>query len=123
VVAGSDRSALPGLASAMLTTMPLDGIENTVSLWTGGNFVSYPLSTELYGSGDLPWYRAFGYWLPHHPFVLLLLLIMVFAILGVCTRNWLAGRIRARLILARETHGQPGSDGAPHAGGSFTNAT
>ena len=58
----------------VLTTMPLDGIDHTVSLWTGRNFASYPLSTPVYGSGDLPWYRAFGYWLPHHAFTLLLLL-------------------------------------------------
>jgi hypothetical protein len=123
VIAGSDRSALPGLASALLTTMPLDGIDNTVSLLTGGNFISYPLSTEIYGSGDLPWYRGFGYWLPHHPFILLLLLLAVLALFGMCTRQWLAGRIRARLILARDSHGHPGSDGTPHTGGSFTTAT
>ena len=61
--------------------MPLDGIANTVSLWTGRNFASYPLSTAVYGSGDLPWYRAFGYWLPHHAFVLLLLLLQSFLLL------------------------------------------
>jgi cellulose synthase (UDP-forming) len=99
VIAGRDRAALPELASALLTTMPLDGIERTVSLWTGRNFASYPLSTPVYGSGDLPWYRAFGYWLPHHAFTLLLLLVLALALLAWCTQRYLAARIRARLGL------------------------
>jgi hypothetical protein len=77
--------------------MPLDGIERTVSLWTGRNFASYPLSTPVYGLGDLPWYRAFGYWLPHHAFTLLLLLLLALALLAWCTEHYLAARIRARL--------------------------
>jgi cellulose synthase (UDP-forming) len=99
VIAGRDTSALPGLASALLTTMPLDGIENTVSLWTGGTFISYPLSTAVYGSGELPWYRAFGYWLPHHLTVLLVLLLAVLALLGWCTQQFLAVQVRERLHL------------------------
>ncbi len=118
VIAGRDRAALPGLASALLTTMPLDGIDNTVSLWTGNNFVSYPLSTAVYGSEDLPWYRAFGYWLPHHPFILLLLLLLILALLGWCTQHFLAARVRSRLSLAQYNEGQEGSNA-----GSFTTAT
>ena len=97
VIAGRDRAALPGLASALLTTMPRDGIDNTVSLWSAGNFISYPLSTASYGSGDLSWYRAFSYWLPNHLFILLLLLCVVLALLAIYVQCWLAGRIRARL--------------------------
>ena len=75
--------------------MPHDGIDHTVSLWTGRNFASYPLSTPVYGSGDLPWYRAFGYWLPQHAFTLLLLLLLVLALLAGCTqRSW--RRVSAR---------------------------
>ena len=70
-----------------------------VSLWTTGNFISYSLSTAAYGSGDLPWYRAFRYWLPHHLFILLLLLGVVLALLALCVERWLAGRIRERLSL------------------------
>jgi cellulose synthase (UDP-forming) len=113
VIAGRDTSALPQLASALLATMPVDGIENTVSLWTGGNFISYPLSTPVYGSGDLPWYRAFGYWLPHHLTLLLALLLGVLGLLGWCTQHYLAGKIRERLILG---------DGAPPTGEAFTPA-
>jgi cellulose synthase (UDP-forming) len=113
VVAGRDTAALPNLASALLTTMPLDGIENTVSLWTGGNFISYPLSTAVYGSGELPWYRAFGYWLPHHLALLLVLLVGVLGLLGWCTQRFLAAHIRDRLSLG---------DGAPPAAGAFTPA-
>jgi cellulose synthase (UDP-forming) len=118
VIAARDRSTLPGLASALLTTMPLDGIDSTVSLWTTGNFISYPLSTALYGSGDLPWYWAFAYWLPHNPFTLLVLLVTVLALLGVWARHWLAGRIRARLSL-----GQGLSAHGTETSGSFTTAT
>jgi cellulose synthase (UDP-forming) len=99
VIAGRDRAALPGLASALLTTMPRDGIDNTVSLWSAGNFISYPLSTASYGSGDLSWYRAFSYWLPNHLFILLLLLCVVLALLAIYVQRWLAGRIRERLNL------------------------
>ncbi|HTZ59778.1 MAG TPA: UDP-forming cellulose synthase catalytic subunit [Acidobacteriaceae bacterium] len=102
VIAGRNRAALPGLASALLTTMPLEGIDGTVSLWTGNSFVSYPLSTAVYGSEVLPWYRAFGYWLPHHPFVLLLLLLLALAVLGFLTQQFLAVRVRMRLALAQE---------------------
>jgi hypothetical protein len=96
VIAGRDRQALPGLASALLTTMPHDGIDNTISLWTRGNFISYSLSTATYGSGDLPWYRAFSYWLPHHLFIVLLLLGMVLALLALFVERWLASEIRQR---------------------------
>jgi cellulose synthase (UDP-forming) len=113
VIAGRDPSALPGLASALLTTMPLDGIDYTASLWEAGNFLSYPLSTAVYGSGELPWYRAFGYWLPHHLPVLLALLLLLLALLGWCTKHFLAARIRERLSLG---------DAAPPAG-TFTTAT
>jgi cellulose synthase (UDP-forming) len=99
LIAGRDRASLPGLTSALLTTMPLDGIDSTVSLWTAGNFISYSLSTAAYGSGDLPWYDAFIYWLPHHLFILLLLLGVVLALLAICVQRWLAGRIRERLSL------------------------
>lgn len=99
VIAGRDRAALPGLASALLTTMPRDGIDNTVSLWSAGNFISYPLSTASYGSGDLSWYRAFSYWLPNHLFILLLLLCVVLALLAIYVQRWLAARIRERLSL------------------------
>ena len=114
VIAGRETSALPGLASALLTTMPLDGIENTVSLWTGGNFISYPLSTAVYGSGELPWYRAFGYWLPHHLTLLLALLLGVLALLGWCTQRFLAAQIRERLGLG---------EAAPTAPEAFTPAS
>jgi cellulose synthase (UDP-forming) len=107
VIAGRDTSALPGLASALLTTMPLDGIENTVSLWTGGNFISYPLSTAVYGSGELPWYRAFGYWLPHHLALLLVLLLAVLGLLGWCTQRFLAAQIRERLRLGEAGSAAP----------------
>jgi cellulose synthase (UDP-forming) len=110
VIAGRDRAALPELASALLTTMPLDGIENTVSLWTGRNFASYPLSTPVYGSGDLPWYRAFGYWLPHHAFTLLLLLLLILALLAWCTQHYLAARIRARLGMVEHNNGATGNN-------------
>jgi hypothetical protein len=83
----------------LLTTMPRDGIDNTVSLWSAGNFISYPLSTATYGSGDLPWYRALSYWLPNHLFILLLLLSVVLALLAMYVQRWLAGRIRERLNL------------------------
>ena len=110
VIAGRDRAALPELASALLTTMPLDGIDHTVSLWTGRNFASYPLSTPVYGSGDLPWYRAFGYWLPQHAFTLLLLLLLVLALLAGCTQRYLAARIRARLGLVEHNHAATGNN-------------
>jgi hypothetical protein len=103
VIAGRDTSALPHLASALLTTMPVDGIENTVSLWTGENFISYPLSTPVYGSGELPWYGAFGYWLPHHLTLLLVLLLGVLGLLGWCTQRYLTGKIRERLSLGNGT--------------------
>jgi cellulose synthase (UDP-forming) len=121
LIAGRDRSALPGLASALLTTMPLDGIDNTVSLWTHGNFISYPLSTALYSSGDLPWYRAFAYWLPHHVFIMLLLLGIALPLLATCVQHWLAGRIRERLSLDQYSSGHAAE--APKSGGSFTPAT
>jgi hypothetical protein len=76
--------------------MPHDGIDNTISLWTRGNFISYSLSTATYGSGDLPWYRAFSYWLPHHLFIVLLLLGMVLALLALFVERWLASEIRQR---------------------------
>ncbi len=104
VIAGRDHAALPELVSALLTTMPLDGIDHTVSLYTGRNFVSYPLSTPVYGSGDLPWYRAFGYWLPHHAFTLLFLLLGVLLLSAWCTQRYLAARIRARLRLVELNH-------------------
>jgi hypothetical protein len=107
VIAGRDRAALPGLASALLTTMPREGIDNTVSLWTAGNFISYPLSTASYGSGDLPWYRAFSYWLPNHLFILLLLLSVVLALLAIYVQRWLAGRIRERLNLGSSPDPSP----------------
>jgi hypothetical protein len=110
VIAGRDRAALPELASALLTTMPLDGIANTVSLWTGRNFASYPLSTAVYGSGDLPWYRAFGYWLPHHAFALLLLLLLILALLAWCTQHYLAARVRARLGLVQHDQALTGNN-------------
>jgi len=121
LIAGRDRGALPGLASALLTTMPRDGIDNTVSLWTTGNFISYSLSTATYGSGDLPWYRAFSYWLPHHLFILLLLLGMVLALLALCVQHWLAGRIRQRLSLDHPTN-RHGGAAAPKTGESFNPA-
>ena len=81
----------------------------TVSLWTGRNFTSYPLSTPVYGSGDLPWYRAFGYWLPHHAFTLLLLLVLVLALMAWCTQHYLAARIRARLRLVEPNQAAAGN--------------
>jgi cellulose synthase (UDP-forming) len=122
VIAGRDRGALPGLASALLTTMPRDGIDNTASLWTTGNFISYSLSTAAYGSGDLPWYRAFSYWLPHHLFILLLLLGMVLALLALCVQRWLARRIRERLSLDHDNGRYPGI-AAAKTGGSLNSAT
>jgi cellulose synthase (UDP-forming) len=110
VIAGRDRAALPELASALLTTMPLDGIESAVSLWTGRNFASYPLSTPAYGSGDLPWYRAFGYWLPRHAFTLLLLLLLTLALLAWCTQHYLAARIRTRLRLVEHHNAATGNN-------------
>jgi cellulose synthase (UDP-forming) len=123
VIAGRDDSALPGLASALLTTMPLDGINDTVSLWTSGNFISYPLATAAFGSGDLPWHRAFLYWLPHHLFTLLLLMVMVYALLGYWTQRWLAGLIRERLGSAQFTQERESSGTAPQAGGTVSAAT
>jgi cellulose synthase (UDP-forming) len=121
LIAGRDRAALPGFASALLTTMPRDGIDNTVSLWTTGNFISYSLSTAVYGSGDLPWYRAFSYWLPHHLFILLLLTGVVLALFAVCVQHWLAGRMQERMSLDQYSSGQAAA--APKTGGSFTPAT
>ncbi len=109
VIAGRDRAALPDLVSALLTTMPLDGIDHTVSLWTGRNFISYPLSTPVYGLGDLPWYRAFGYWLPNHAFTLLLLLLVMLSVSAWCTQLYLAARIRARLRLVEPNQAAPGN--------------
>ena len=123
LIAGRDRLALPGLASALLTTMPRDGIDNTVSLWTTGNFISYSLSTAAYGSGDLPWYRAFSYWLPHHLFILLLQLGIVLALLALCVQRWLAGRIRERLNLDHFTNRHSSLAEPKTGGGSFTTAT
>jgi cellulose synthase (UDP-forming) len=110
VIAGRDRAALPDLVSALLTTMPLDGIDHTVSLWTGRNFISYPLSTPVYGSGDLPWYRGFAYWLPHHAFTLLLLLLGMLSLSAWCTQRYLAARIRVRLRLVEQNHAGTGNN-------------
>jgi cellulose synthase (UDP-forming) len=123
LITGHDSAALPGFAAALLTTMPRDGVDNTVSLWTRGNFISYPLSTAIYGSGDLPWYRTFAYWLPHHLFVLLALLVTILALLGWCTQYWLSGRIRERLGSDLSTRGHEGSKAVPPSGGFINNAT
>lgn len=106
VIAGRDRAALPWLTASLLTTMPLDGIDSSVSLFTTGRFISYPLSTASYGSGDLPWYRAFRYWLPHHLVVLTILLFMVLISLASMVHQWLEARIRARLGMVEEFNGQ-----------------
>ena len=106
VIAGRDTAALPRLTSALLTTMPLEGIDNSVSLFTTGRFISYPLTTATYGSGDLPWYRAFSYWLPHHLFVLLLLIVVVTILLAAWVQMWLSSRIRVRLGLVEHINGQ-----------------
>ena len=119
MIAGRDGTGLPAFASALLTTMPLDGIDSTVSLWSGGNFISYPVSTPVYGSGDLPWYRTFGYWLPRHLFVLLALLVIALALLGACAQQWLAGRIRVRLSSGESNLGDAAHRAAPPSGGSI----
>ena len=110
LIAGRDRSQLEGFASALLTTMPHDGIDSTVSLWSNGNFISYPLSTSMYGSGDLPWYRNVSYWLPRHLLVLLALLLTVLALLGWFTKRWLARHVKVRLgkdpAFATPAHGR-----------------
>ncbi len=116
LIAGRDRAVLPGLASALLTTMPLEGIDGTVSLWSTGKFTSYPLSTAMYGSGDLPWYRAFGYWLPRHVFSLTLLLFIVLALLAAWTKHWLGMRIKERLGLEPLSGGSQDRDGARPVG-------
>jgi hypothetical protein len=99
VVAARDAAALPGLTSSLLATMPRDGIDNTVSVWTEGHFISYPLATATYGSGDLPWYSAFAYWLPQHLYVLVALMVVVFALLGWWAECWLQLLKRQRLAI------------------------
>jgi cellulose synthase (UDP-forming) len=123
LIAAHDRKALTGLASALLTTMPLEGIDSTATLWTSGKFTSYPLSTAVYGSGDLPWYRAFGYWLPNHLFALLLLLFVILALLAAWTLQYLSYRIKARLNVGLNAHGAKGRNTTAASGSAFHNAT
>ncbi len=116
VIAGRDRAALPWLTASLLTTMPLDGIDHSVSLFTTGRFLSYPLSTATYGSGELPWYRAFRYWLPQHLFVLMILLFVVLILLATMVHRWLAARIRLRLGLGLVEHINGPATASPQQG-------
>jgi cellulose synthase (UDP-forming) len=117
VLAARDRASLPTLTSALLTTMPRDGIDGTVSVWTAGSFVSYPLATAMFGSGELPWYRSFAYWLPHHLYVLLSLIVLVFALLGWWTERWITRLKHERLLMSpvREVGGPGRSTGPQRA--------
>ena len=109
VIASRDLTAMPALASSLLTTMPLDGIDSSVSVWHDGKFSSFALSTETYGLGNLPWYLSFRYWLPQHVLVLLLLLLVGLVLLSVWTDRWLSLRVSERLGLEKRSEASTGN--------------
>ena len=55
---------IPTMAASMISAMPADAIDNTVTLWNAEGFHSYPLLTSTYFVGRLPRYETLRYSLP-----------------------------------------------------------
>ncbi len=87
------------LASSMISAMPADAIDETVTLWSSGSFHSYPLLTSAYFTGTLPWYESLRYGLPHLPMLLITMLLLVTFVIALWASRWLSYRVRRRLRL------------------------
>jgi cellulose synthase (UDP-forming) len=95
-LARQNDQVLP-LAVSMISAMPADAIDETVTLWNAGTFHSYPLLTRTYFAGTLPWYESLRYSLPQLPLPLILALLLLAFVIGLWASRWLSYRVRLRL--------------------------
>ena len=98
LLAKDDAAAATAMRDGLMAELPHDGIRGTVSLWQGGQFVSYNLSTPRYRLGDARPLRALALTLPDYPLTLAIVLLAVCVVLASWMQFWLAARIRRRLM-------------------------
>jgi cellulose synthase (UDP-forming) len=95
-LARQNDQVLP-MASSMISAMPADAIDETVTLWSSGGFHSYPLLTSSYFVGTLPWYKSLRYILPQLPLLLIVALLALAFFIGSWASHWFKYRVRRRL--------------------------
>jgi len=85
------------LATSMISAMPAEAIDATITLWSAGSFHSYPLLTSSYFVGTLPWYENLRYSLPQLPLLLIVALLLLTFVIGSWASRWFSYRVRRRL--------------------------
>jgi hypothetical protein len=81
----------------MISVMPAEAIDETITLWSAGSFHSYPLLTSSYFVGTLPWYENLRYSLPQLPLLLIAALLLLAFVIGSWASRWFSYRVRRRL--------------------------
>jgi cellulose synthase (UDP-forming) len=95
-LARQNDQVLP-LATSMISAMPGKAIDETVTLWSSGGFHSYPLLTNPYFVGTLPWHENLRYSLPQLPLLLIAALLLIAFVIGSWASRWFSYRVRRRL--------------------------
>ncbi len=93
-----DDAAVGAMRDGFLSELPHDGIRGTTTLWQGGSFVSYDLSTPVYRVGDVPLTDRLALTLPEYPWAIAGTLLVVCIVLSMWMQVALAARIRRRLM-------------------------
>ena len=88
--------------------LPHDGITGNVSLWQNGTFVSHNYSTPGYYLGDANLLTRLKIILPEYPWVLLLGLLAIVALLALWVNACINYRIQKRMMgVAYDLDGNP----------------
>ncbi|HEY0795304.1 MAG TPA: cellulose biosynthesis cyclic di-GMP-binding regulatory protein BcsB, partial [Acidisarcina sp.] len=95
---GKDESSIQSMTAGLMAQMPHDGIQGSVSLWQGGNFISHSYSTPEYYLGDLNPVTRVRLILPEHPWIFSIVLTALVAVLAIWLNLWIGYRIRSRLM-------------------------
>ena len=112
LIMAKDTDAVGAMRDSLLAELPHDSISGTASLWKGGKFVSYDLSTPGYRVGQVSVFERVTLTLPQYPGTLVAVLLVLSIILAIWMQAALAARIGRRLMGATQLDDQGNPGGA-----------
>jgi len=112
VLLAKDSVAVNSMREGLAFELPHEGIHGSASLWQGGHFVSYDLSTAIYHVGQVSMIERLALILPEYPWILTGSLLCLSILLALWMQISLRQRIAERLMGTPQLVENPSSGGA-----------